>query len=412
MRLERAAACFFGLFLFGSAFSIAMAQITLGLTLCTLCAWKLANSNWPEDFGPRLVYTAIGAYVSWLAISSLAGASPLSSLISLKEEWLFVILPVGIFLGRHRTVRSRLIMALAIGALLAGTYGVIQHFTGVHWFKAEALHRAGENYRLAGNFSHPLTYGYFVATSSVFLLNYLLGSFRELSRPTRLLILLATLACLTATTLSTSRGPLLSLGVGLIATALMRRQFVRLTASVILAGLLVWISAPKMMAEFGSRLKNDFNAEQRTGRLYIWNQSWQITLSAPITGVGPGNFGPTYSAHLPDDAASYHHQGHAHNDFLNLSATTGFPGLVFYLTVWGIIFVRLWRRSRDESSPAENRALAKAALLASLVFCTGSLTEAAFADEELRQLITALWAFGFSAGIGPDLHHRSDPEQP
>lgn len=247
--LERATAGFFALFLFASAISIAMAHISLGLTLCALCGLMLANRRWPEDLGPRPVYFAIGAYVGWLVISSLAGASPLSSLISLKEEGLFVILPIGILLGR----------------------------------------------------------------------------------------------------------------------------------------------------------------------LYIWNQSWQITLNDPITGVGPGNFVPAYSAHLPDDAAPYHYMGHAHNDYLNLSAQTGIPGLLLYLTVWGVIIARLWRRSRDDSAPAENRALANAALLASLVFCTASMTEAAFADEELRQLITALWALGLSEGGHPVSHSRADslePERP
>ncbi len=163
----------FALFLFWSAISIAGAQIALGFSVATFIGWMIAAHRFPGRVGPRYLYGGIGLYVGWLVVSSLANASPLSSLAALREEWLFVILPLGIFLGRRTKTRSTLLLALAVGLLLAGTYGVIQHFTGVHWFKSQSLHSAGSSYRLSGNFSHPLTYGYFVATASIFFLNYL-----------------------------------------------------------------------------------------------------------------------------------------------------------------------------------------------------------------------------------------------
>jgi len=396
IRLETALTVFFALFLFGSAFSIALAQIALGLSLLTFCGWMFVTRRRPENLGPKPLYIAIGVYIGWQVISSLAGTSPLSSLAALREEWLFVILPLGIFLGRHQTTRSRLLSALAVGVLLVGTYGIIQYFTGAYWFKSGGLPTAGGSYRLAGNFSHPLTYGYFVATSSVFLLNYLIESFRSQPRYTRILFAAAILTSLTATVLCMSRGPLLALGIGLIATGLMHRQFVRIAATLLLAIALIWIAAPKPIAEFENRVRKDLNLENRGGRLYIWNQSGKIIKDNPVTGVGPGNFGQAYSDHLPAEAAPYEHLGHAHNDFLNLAATIGIPGLLLYLSIWGIVMIQLWRRLRNTSGSLESHALATAALVASIVFCAGSMTEAAFADEELRQLITALWAFGLT----------------
>jgi O-antigen ligase len=393
-RLETAVGAFFALFLFGSAFSIAMAQITFGLSLAAFAGWIIVSRRWPEGLGPRLVYLAIGSYVGWLVIASVAGTSPLASLAALREEWLFAILPVGIFLGRNQSVRSRLLIALAIGTLLAGTYGIVQHFTGVYWFKSGTLHVVGDNYRLAGNFSHPLTYGYFVATSSVFLLNYLIASPKNQSRLVRVLLLAATLTSLTATALCLSRGPLLALVVGLIATGLIRRQFVRPAIGLMLVVAVIWIAAPGLVAEYTSRLNTDLDPEDRGSRLYIWNQSAEIIADNPLTGVGPGSFHEAYSDLLPAEAIPHEHQGHAHNDFLNLAATTGVPGLLLYLSIWGIVMVELWRRSRNNDVSPDSRALATAALVASVVFCTASMTEAAFADEELRQLITALWAFG------------------
>ena len=396
IRLETTLTVFFALFLFASTFSIALAQISLGLSLLTFCGWVIMIRRLPENLGPRPLYIAIGVYIGWQVISSLAGTSPLSSITALREEWLFIILPLGILLGRRQTTRSRLLTALAVGVLLIGIYGIIQHFTGVHWFKSSGPPTAGGNYRLTGNFSHPLTYGYFVATSSVFLLNYFIGSFRNQSLGTRILFATATLTSLTATALCMSRGPLLALGIGLIVTGLMHRQFILIATTLLLAITLAWIVAPKMVTEFESRLINDLNQESRGGRLYIWNMSGRIIIDDPITGVGPGNFSQAYSNQLQAEASPHVNMGHAHNDFLNLAATIGIPGLILYLSIWGIVMVQLWRRLRNTSGSSESHALATAALIASVVFCAGSMTEAAFADEELRQLITALWAFGLT----------------
>ena len=396
IRLETTLTAFFALFLFASTFSIALAQTSLALSLLTFCGLVVMTRRLPENLGPRPLYIAIGVYIGWQVISSLAGTSPLSSLATLREEWLFLILPLGILLGRHQTTRSRLLSALAVGVLLIGIYGIIQHFTGAHWFKSSGLHTAGGSYRLAGNFSHPLTYGYFVATSSAFFLNYLIGSFRNQSLGTRILFTTATLASLTATVLCMSRGPLLALGIGLIVTGLMHRQFIRIAATLLLAIALAWIVAPKMIAEFESRLVNDLNQESRGGRLYIWKLSGRIIKDDPITGVGPGNFSQAYSNQLQTEAPPRVPMGHAHNDFLNLAATIGIPGLLLYLSIWGIVMVQLWHRLRNTSGSRESHALATAALIASVAFCVGSMTEAAFADEELRQLITALWAFGLT----------------
>jgi len=252
------------------------------------------------------------------------------------------------------------------------------------------------NPRLSGNFSHPLTYGYYIVTATIFLSSYLLATFKHHSRWRLILLGAATIFGLAAASLSNSRGPLLALGVGLLAIGVLQRKIRYTLAALVLALAFGFMLSPGLFSEFANRIENDLQPDHRSGRLNIWNNSLKIVSEHPWIGVGPGNFKPAYAEHLSPDSIPEDHLGHAHNDFLNMAATTGIPGLICYLGFWAMVLTVLWRGVKTTLGTDQNRAMSLAALVASLAFLTASMTEAAFADEELRQLLTALWAFGLS----------------
>ena len=77
------------------------------------------------------------------------------------------------------------------------------------------------------------------------------------------------------------------------------------------------------------------------------------------------------------------------------AAIAGIPGLLLYLGVWCSVILCFWR-GYSIANPPHYRGLCLAAFLASLVFMVSSLTEATFADEEVRQLAMFVWAAGLS----------------
>ncbi len=99
-------------------------------------------------------------------------------------------------------------------------------------------------------------------------------------------------------------------------------------------------AGPETLSE---RLTDPFGAEDVGGRarLWFWEGAWRMFLSAPLVGIGLGNF-PYWSPyfqgaalHRPGGETHYHnelHTVHAHSDPLELLATAGVIGILFL--VW------------------------------------------------------------------------------
>ena len=399
--IERALFVCFALFLFSSAFSIAAAQISLALCLA-LSLWLVAEIRRQTPISLRPVYIIWGMYLAWLIVSSLVNDNSPRSLSAVREEWLIVILPIGAYLHRREDLSRRLIVALACGLLLISSYGVIQHFTGWTVSATQALHRAGDYWRLSGNFSHPLTYGYYVVTATVFLLTYLIIFHRSLGRWNRALLFAATAGGLVASALCNSRGPILALAIALIAAGFLLGKWRWVVPVLATTGLLLFAFSPNLPRVFFKRVQNDLTTDNSAGRLFIWSNSLEIAKEHPVFGCGPGNFPAAYAEQLGVSSTGGS-QGHAHNDFLNQAAAGGIPALGLFLLLWIVVIHRLWRVRRRAGTTTAAFALSTGALVASAAFLTGSMTEAAIADEELRQLLFALWAAGLSqSGKVPD----------
>ena len=81
---------------------------------------------------------------------------------------------------------------------------------------------------------------------------------------------------------------------------------------------------------------------------------------------------------------------------LNIAAQSGIPGLISYLAVWFLILFYLFRRWRETPGEGDDKAAIAGTIMASVFFLTCSFTEAAFADEEVRQLLMLIWAIGLA----------------
>jgi O-antigen ligase len=188
---------------------------------------------------------------------------------------------------------------------------------------------------------------------------------------------------------------MLALAVGLIAAGLLLGKW-RWVVSVIAGiGLLLLVLSPNLPRVFFERVQKDLTTDNPAGRLFIWKKSSEIAKESPVFGCGPGNFPTVYARQLGADSASGS-KGHAHNDFLHQAASGGIPALGLYLLFWIVVIGHLWRIRGRAGSATAAFALSTGALVASAVFLTGSMTECAIADEELRQVLFAVWAAGLS----------------
>jgi len=96
------------------------------------------------------------------------------------------------------------------------------------------------------------------------------------------------------------------------------------------------------------------------------------------------------SGYVRPDIPEIRKHAHAHNDLLNVAAVAGIPGALFFLGIWLALFLTLWKGWRAAALENRHRAYLGGAILASAFFFACSFTEAAFADEEVRQA-AGLW---------------------
>lgn len=389
---------FFALFIFGSTFSIALAQCSLGVALL-LFLTIVIKERLRIFSGPlRLFYIFIALYVVWLLITSAMAEKALESMASTREEWLFWVVPITVYLFQYEKLRKWLVTVFFSGFLLVSLYGVLQHFTGVHWFKAETLNVVADgSVRISGNFSHPLSFGNYYVTAVSFFIGYATAKAKNMTNRRMLFILGAAAICLVAVVFTYSRGPVLATVVALLFLGLvLKRNYFWPVLGGIIVFLILVFSRPVLQERYTENIANDFSMERQEGRIYIWSKSLQIIRDNPLFGVGQGGFGKAYVKYLPPDSPWWRKYPHAHNDYLQIMAISGIPGLFIFGGLWVIVFRLLWRGYYRSDFSDEQRQLCQAALLASVAFFMTSLTECTFGDEEVRQMLMFVWGAGLS----------------
>jgi len=388
---------FFTLFIFSSTFSIAAAQISFGFSLLTFLVIIIAKHYNPFCSKLKNLYIVIGLYIAWLLFTSVIGPTPKASMFLVKEDWLFLIIPVGIYLLCREEYRHKIITTWAVGVLLVSVYAVIQHFTGEHWFKDDQLVGTSDyGFRVEGNFSIPITFGNYYGTASLFLLGFALKAGKSILGNRYYLIFSASLLGILASILSLGRGVILAIVAAVIVMGFIlgRRYLVKSVIILAITIAAVATVSPGLGKRFTGEMARDIKGVYEGSRVFIWNNSLKIIRDHPLFGVAPGNFKTVYTSHLRADIPESRKHAHAHNDLLNIAAVSGIPGALIFGAVWFMVFSFLWKgwkRWRDEPLSG---AFIFGSLLASTVFFISALTEATFADEEVRQMLMFVWAAG------------------
>ncbi len=391
---------FYTLFAFSSTFSIALAQTSLVLSLVLFIIIAIMTRYNPLTCLPKWFYLFVAGYIVWLYFTGLIGPRPLISASISREEWLFFAIPIGAYICNNETYRNRLLTIFSVGVLLISVYGIIQHFTGIHWFRSKPLIPARDfGYLVSGNFSHQLTFGNYYATASMFLLGLAFPQGSAIGNRRRIFFAVSALLAAVVTLLSYSRGSILGIIAGLFFLGiLMGRKYILSIIGVLIGAIiLITVISPGTWNRVAHNLKREYNLNDRMGRFYIWNKSLQMIREHPVFGVGQGNFYYEYIKMIPPDSEERMKHTHAHDDLLNIAAIMGIPGLVLFCGFWVVALGTFWRGWWQTKRGNPYRHYFAAAFLGSVAFFTTSLTEATFADEEVRQLLMFIWAIGLFA---------------
>jgi hypothetical protein len=315
------------------------------------------------------------------AISTLASGHPLQA-----GGWARLWVVIGYF-GVYWWLEDehavlRFVRWLLIAAAVSALYGVVQHYTGIDWYR-ELLGRrhfvrpriaGAQGFAAVGFFRNYLTYAHVMLIPLGFALV-------SPQRWTRLIVVpLIALGLL----LSTARGAWVgAAAMGAVLVVARRGGAARLAglvAIVVLLGLL----SPGFREQIVPALTQ---AETNTGRLAIYAANLDIVQDHPILGLGFGRYQrvarPYYDRHPDADRRS-----HAHNNFLQIAAEAGLVGLAAFVLVFATALRFGGEVVRGGHSEAV-RLTALGACLAIVGFLVGGLTQYSFGDTEVA---TGLWA--------------------
>jgi O-antigen ligase len=397
-RLDRALLFFYLLFVFGSTFARALAQMSLGVALVIFLIIVIRERYQPFVRSLRWFYIPVGLYLVWLLLSGLISKDPSHSLYACRKEWLFVAVPIGIYLFQKAELKMRTLQVLAIGVAFFSLYGIVEYFTNTDWlnFEGGSWSPIPVDYQISGMYERTLTYAGYYSTVALALLTTALALKGKWNGVRFWFVGVAALG-LIVTGLTLARGPVVYAGVGLVVLALAQRKAVRWS---VLAGLVVLVAIAAVQPSMRDRFREAYDYESQGtyvgSRHFIWANSWELIKERPLFGVGNGNFMTEYRIQVGPRVPTPYVHGQAHNDLINSAAIGGIPCGVFFAAIWLAAFGYLGKGARSKKFGEVERMFCFAALIGSLVFFMNSMTDSTFASEETHELIMVIWALGLA----------------
>lgn len=289
---------------------------------------------------------------------------------ALMDLWIGAAALVGWSAGLPAARLRRLLHGLLIPAALLGLVGILQ-FHGL-WQPLELFGLdPGSRLAVTSYAGNPGDLGAYLVLPVLIAQALLLRLLRADDR--NLLKIAATAAALAVCVYALLITQTLAAVVALVAGSLLlwasllprRKTFLGLAGTAVAAALLISVVPPlrtRVVETTRQALRGDLNMVL-TGRLDGWRTAARMLEDRPLTGVGHGayrpEFIPTKTELLDEGVGFFPNQtqvvfANAHNEYLEVGAEWGIPGLL--ALAWGlwVLFGALRRRDR----PAQERGLA------------------------------------------------------
>ena len=312
-----------------------------------------------------------------LLLSTLASGRPLEA-AGWSRPWV-VIGYFGVYWWLTDEERVARCWRVFIGtAALVAVYAIVQHFTGIDWYRdlagrprAVAPRVAGAaGYAAVGFFSSYLTFGH------VLLLP--LGGAAAAAAAGAWAALAGAAAMVAALVFSTARGAwLAAVAMAVVLGLLTRsRRVLAILGGLAVLGAGVLIASPDLRVQVPPLASaGGVNAH----RLAIYRANLDVVHAHPVFGLGFGRYRaaakPYYEPHPMADRRS-----HAHNNFLQMAAEAGLLGAAAFAFLFAVVL----RRGLAALPRAGTRwARACGAVLGLVGFLVGGLTQYNFGDNEV-----------------------------
>jgi O-antigen ligase len=355
--------------------SIAISQILLAAAMIGY-VWNAKRSEIASFLHHPIVLPLL-TFIIWTIVASLISPNPLQNLSAVKKLFLYLILFLIPAIVRGENQATWIFKAVFATSSVACIAGIAQYYYDPT--RQDLLHRP------SGLMSHWMTYSGLLMLVFIMLMTYALcigwRNYKWLIGIIPLMGLMIWVLIITQT-----RNAWLGVIAGAFILVLLRRP--RALIGLMIFLLLVYLVMP---ADIKQRLKSgwDPNDPNTRNRIELFQTSLRLIEDHPWFGVGYKNVrqeAPRYRGKGSDEFPDWMYQ-HMHNNFLQIAAERGIPGLL----IWMWFMLRLaWDalrvyRARPGGS-RESLIISTAALGAWVAFLIAGLLEYNFGDSEVLTL--------------------------
>jgi len=304
------------------------------------------------------------AVIIWVIISGLATWTSVSPLLSLSGHYrfylqgfiqIFCYAIVYFVISRMRLDTRRICEYFTYAVLVSSLYGLVQFFglDPVGW-------RHSSQGRIWSTLGNPNFFGAFLAMSIPLVLHFWLISREKWQRMLTLASGVLAVICLWFTY---SRAAWVSTGVAFVFYLILighqsRRKLLVPVIVVLAAAGIFGLSNPRQVRNFATRFASIFQLEEVDvqSRLSEYRSSLRIVKEYSLFGPGLDTHSVVFRQYMEPDyekvTAGLAQPGYAHNEFVQLAATTGVVGLTGYIFLLGMIvvtLVRVWKNTGKNS---------------------------------------------------------------
>lgn len=314
-----------------------------------------------------------------LALSTLASGRPQDA-EGWSRPWVVIGFYAVFWWLRDRAQARRFAVVMVAAGTVAALYGILQHFTGVDWWRA-ALGRptrvrprvaGAEGFAVVGFFRTYLTFAHVM----IFPLAWALAA----SLRGRMPGILAAAVMVVAIAFSTARGVWVAALVGVVVLATIGRggRGLPYLGGLLAVAALAFALSPGLRQQAAPIFTLGGENAQRVA---IWQANRDIVAEHPLLGLGFGRYRaagkPYYEPYPQADRKS-----HAHNNLLQIAAEAGLLGLAAFCLLFACLLRLGWDAIRS-APDADTWITATGAWLGIVVFLVAGMTQYNFGDNEV-----------------------------
>jgi O-antigen ligase len=269
------------------------------------------------------------------------------------------------FLVDDVTVLKRILHLWLFSAGVSALYGIWQTFSGYQLHRPDLLAHMGSYFRAVGFNGFYLTFAGFAM--SVFLVSMCMGSQSGILKNRWNYIIVALLSFF-AVLGTFARSIWLSFAVAIPVFGFVKgkRAGGMVTAAFLITAVLCMLFIPAIR----DRAYSSIVPSENQTRLNLWRTSINMSKDFPLNGIGEDNF--DYYLNQYKVEGYYDVTSHPHNDYLTVLISSGIPGLIAFLSIWGIVLHAGFKVHKYSSNPFLQE-LAFGSSLAIIGFLIGGL---------------------------------------